>query len=75
MDFKLNFDVACSIPTGVHVIGVLHMKNKCCKNKHVLITQTNELEVYSCQCACGGWCTNGHKHISDAIREYEKMSN
>ena len=71
---QLNFDVDLAIvPNGLSVIGAVNMKNKCCEDKPVLITKTNSIEVYSCQCACGGWCTNGHSDPADAIEEYESM--
>lgn len=64
------------------VIGIVSTKNGCCADRPVLIT-VNRCEVsperpaginYSCQCACGGWCTNGHADAAGALAEYEAMS-
>ena len=60
------------------MVGSVRIKNGCCKNKPVMIT-VNPLRAgrlnYSCQCACGGWCTSGHSTASKALEEYEEMSN
>ena len=64
-----------SVLPHFEVVGAIKMQNKCCFNKPVLITKTNGCNVYSCQCSCGGWCTNGHEKISEAISDYERMNN
>ena len=60
------------------IIGGINMDNGCCKDEPVIITglinSVDGKAYYSCQCACGGWCTGGHNNISDAVREYELMS-
>ena len=68
-----DVDLAC-VSNGLTVIGAVKMKNKCCKDKPVLITKTNGIEVYSCQCACGGWCSDGFDSVSKAIADYERMN-
>lgn len=68
-----------NVNSGYTVIGIVHMKNGCCKDKPVLLT-TNICNHwkgginYSCQCFCGGWCTNGHANASGALQEYEIMT-
>ena len=71
MEFKINYD---NVSPGLSVIGVINMLNKCCEDRPVLITKTNGINVYSCQCACGGWCSDGFKTISGAIADYERMN-
>ena len=68
-----------NVSSSYNVIGIIHMKNGCCKDQSVLLTANNCSHWknginYSCQCACGGWCTNGHSSASEALKEYEKMS-
>lgn len=52
--------------------------NGCCKKDFFILT-TNRYDGwegginYSCQCACGIWCTNGHDNPQDAVNEYRKM--
>ena len=56
-------------------IGFIHphaFKNECCNGKPYILT-VNSNNIYSCQCACGGWCTGGHDNPADAIMEYEMM--
>ena len=55
------------------VVGVLSIDNKCCKDKHVIVTKSRGIEVYSCQCECGFWCTTGAKTIEGAITEWKKL--
>lgn len=77
-----NATLEISVPVFVSqqytIIGAMRIKNGCCKNKPVIIT-VNPLRAgrlnYSCQCACGGWCTSGHSTVSKALEEYEEMSN
>lgn len=79
---KINIDLEANVSLGHHVIGVLSGKNGCCNDKPYLLTvnKTKKSESrpdglnYSCQCSCGGWCTNGHRYKGDAINEYEAMS-
>lgn len=61
------------------VIGIVYMKNGCCNDQPVLLTANRcthwkEGINYSCQCGCGGWCTNGHDSASGALQEYEGMT-
>lgn len=73
MELKFNINLA-HVPECLSVVGVIKMQNKCCEDKPILITKTNGIEVYSCQCACGGWCTNGYEDIPKAIDEYIHMN-
>ena len=60
-----------------HVLGIVYMKNGCCKDNPVLITVNNfhGKANYSCQCGCGMWCTTGHPTPVGALRDYQTMSN
>ena len=71
--YKMNIEDIL-IPNGLNIIGAIHMDNKCCPDKPILITQTGDMKVYSCQCSCGGWCTDGFQNISSAIADYERMN-
>lgn len=62
-----------NIPQYCKPLGALYIKNKCCANQPVIVTKTHGTEVYSCQCACGGWCTNGCDSVQDAITEWLQM--
>ena len=60
------------------VVGAVFMNNGCCKTEPVLITVCHNKKygkVYSCQCACGMWCTTGHPTPVGALRDYQTMSN
>lgn len=56
---------------------VLWIKNGCCHDLPVLLT-SNQLPDrkinYSCQCACGGWCTTGRRTPNHAINDYRRMT-
>ena len=79
---ELNLNIEIDVPEHFAVVGVINTRNGCCKDKPYLLT-VNKTEVskewpvglnYSCQCACGLWCTNGHGTPEAAIAEYERMS-
>lgn len=74
---KYEFAFEAEVLNHFAVEGYLKMKNGCCKDKPVLLTRTlgTKQPVYSCQCACGGWCTTGMFSISEAVNHYERMSN
>ena len=57
-------------------VGLIRSTNGCCNRPFVLTVNylPDGTENYSCQCVCGGWCTNGHKNPKEAIAEYESMS-
>lgn len=58
-------------------IGAVYIKNGCCKNRPVLITAnrtTSGRLNFSCQCACGLWCTSGARSASGALQQWERMS-
>ena len=53
-------------------------KNGCCDKDWFLLT-ANKCPSwksginYSCQCACGGWCTTGFETEQEAVNEYRRM--
>ena len=54
--------------------------NGCCDKNFFILTENKVQNPdgstrinYSCQCACGMWCTNGHKNAQEAIDEYRAM--
>ena len=57
------------------VMGIVYMKNGCCDDRPVVITKARMPGgAISCQCACGGWCTNGHQTATAAVLEYKYMT-
>ena len=72
MKFEYN---PSKVANYFEVIGILNIKNKCCSNEPVLITKTKGQNVYSCQCGCGGWCTDGFSTIQGAINDWVRMNN
>lgn len=51
-------------------------KNGCCAAKPIelrAVVHDDGKTVYSCTCACGVWCTTGHRTPAEAIMEYEVM--
>ena len=54
-------------------VGLMFISNGCCPGRPVVITRSFS-GSYSCQCACGMWCTNGHKTATAAVLEYQHMS-
>lgn len=71
---KANIIEEISTSSCYQVIGLAYMKNGCCSDRPVAITASTS-GVISAQCACGGWCTNGHKTATAALLEYRHMSN
>lgn len=63
-----------NVDKGFDVVGVAMIKNGCCEDEPVLITQTKGTDVYSCQCACGLWCTTGVPTWDGALDHYRRMS-
>lgn len=54
--------------------GIIFLEdNGCCPGRPIVLTRTSR-GVISAQCACGGWCTNGHRTATAAVKEYEYMS-
>lgn len=76
MDKILKLEIPVNITPPYHITGVVNDFNGCCKNKPILITvnKWHDRLNYSCQCACGMWCTNGHTSASEALKEYEGMT-
>lgn len=78
--YEINVDVR--VADYYTILGAIYAHNGCCENKPYLLTgnrcetsgQRPEGINYSCQCACGMWCTNGHGTPEEAIAEYENMS-
>ena len=59
------------------VVSPNKMLNGCCSDKPMVITTNSRVDGttnYSCQCSCGGWCTNGHTTPGGALNEYLVMS-
>lgn len=58
-------------------VGIVFVKNGCCSDKPILITKNmfHGKANYSCQCACGTWCTTGHPTPTGALKDYQTMSN
>lgn len=75
LDFRLKDAV---VKDSLVVTGIVYMDNGCCHDKPVLVT-ANRMENgklnFSCQCACGMWCTTGHPTSVGALRDYQTMSN
>ena len=73
LDFRLN---GIFRPIAFYPI----MNNGCCDKQFFILT-ANKSDGwrsginYSCQCACGGWCTSGHETEQEAVEEYRKMCN
>ncbi len=72
MEYSANIDKVA--PQLFEVVGVISIKNNCCRNKKIIITKTRGIDVFSCQCECGGWCTTGASAIEGAISEWKKIS-
>ena len=76
-DYRLYVDI--SMRKNFKLVAViLSDHNMCCceTGAPYLLTKIryqDGSEVYSCQCSCDGWCTNGHDKPEDAVREYESM--
>ena len=48
--------------------------NGCCSQRQVMLVQNIQSGLYSCQCACGRWITQGFERPDEAIDEYKRMS-
>ncbi len=76
-DYRLYVDI--SVKKCFKLVAViLSDHNMCCcgTGAPYLLTKISYEDghdIYSCQCSCDGWCTNGHDNPNDAIREYESM--
>lgn len=63
------------------LINIFPEKNLCCPGKPFVLTsnecpKSDERPLginFSCQCACGAWCTSGFAEPGDAVEEYRKM--
>lgn len=76
MDSTLKIEVPVLVSDHFAIIGIVNDSNGCCKDRPILITgnKYHERINYSCQCACGMWCTSGHTSASAALLEYENMT-
>ena len=77
MEKTLKIEIPINISSVFSVIGIVNDLNGCCTDRPILITG-NKIDNrinYSCQCACGMWCTSGHMTASEALKEYEEMTN
>lgn len=72
--FKEN---AIEISKYLRPLEIVQGVNGCCKDRPIILT-TNKLPNgatnYSCQCACGGWCTSGYISRQGVIKEYKEMT-
>lgn len=79
MEKTLRAEIPVDVSSPYKVMGIVYDPNGCCKDRPILIT-TNRMHNrnnkinYSCQCACGMWCTSGHPNASEALHEYEQMT-
>lgn len=71
MKYITNLD---NVASGYDFIGSVALLNRCCEGRPVIITRSHGLNVYSCQCECGLWCTTGRTTIDDAMIEWQKMT-
>lgn len=62
-------------------VAIINTRNGCCPEKPVILAENivkdsdgKQRINYSCQCACDGWCTNGHRSAPEAIAEYREMT-
>lgn len=76
MDKVIRIEIPATVSDSFHVIGVVNDFNGCCQDRPILITgnKVDNHINYSCQCACGMWCTSGHRTASEAFKEYERMT-
>ena len=76
MDQILKVEIPVQVSSPYKVLAVVNDLNGCCKDRPILITgnKWHDRINYSCQCACGMWCTNGHTTASAALKEYEEMT-
>ena len=70
---RIGIEEQVEVMPGYKVIGLVFMKNGCCEDRPVVVTVSSE-GYYSTQCACNGWCSNGHEIATAAVLEYEHMS-
>ena len=75
MENNCTFDESFFIDKYHKPIGLIYphgFENGCCPDRPFIVT-VNANGIYSCQCACDMWCTNGHDNMIDAIKEYKGM--
>lgn len=71
LDFSLDEEYS--------VVAFYPIKDNGCCNKRFFILTANSCPNwetginYSCQCACGGWCTTGFKTEQEAVEAYRNM--
>lgn len=86
---ELKFDTECSVDMSWFIpVGVFSVPKNYCPHFNEFNGQTldviltaNEVKEhdgtyrinYSCQCACGAWCTSGHSTPGAAVDEYMRM--
>ncbi len=78
MEKTLKIETNVDVQERYTVIGIMNLENGCCLSRPVLLTfnKTNAYPSginYSCQCACGRWCTTGHETPGEAIDDYIDM--
>lgn len=78
LEKKVHLNIHHAIPAGFVIT-----KNGCCEGKPVIV-YVNKCEVskerpeglnYSCECSCGGWNTDGHATIHEALENWAAITN
>lgn len=60
------------LTNGYKLIGIFKAPYAGAPVEAAITLSANGL-LYSVECESLGWCTNGHKYIGDAIKEFEMM--
>lgn len=80
-DYRLELKFRIN-PNRYKIVAFYPIVNNCCCDKDFFILTANKVPVteerpkginYSCQCACGVWCTSGHQTEQEAVDEYRQM--
>lgn len=78
-NYTVDIQQDVSVSQNYAITGISYEENGCCEDKPILITVSigsviNKKPIYSCQCACGFWCTTGHVTDWEALKDYEEMT-
>lgn len=74
-NYSVKFDFYLDVNKYLAKAFIPYPDNKCCEKPFFILTKSRNYNAYSCQCACGMWCTNGHPNPHAAIDEYVEMCN
>ena len=79
IEYTINPKHDVRVTNDFAITGISYAENGCCEDRPILITVTRatinlEKPIYSCQCACGLWCTTGHTSDWEALKDYEEMT-